>query len=114
MTTLCQLTERDGKFYCTRCNGRPLKGNYKRACKSTAPPQPIDAVEWFTARHAELDVADLTLPELLAKVALCRSSGCEHLVDDVCTRSHGSACKYRERWFELLALGDCRFAPGAD
>ena len=28
----CKLEERDGKWYCPNCNGRPLKGNYDRQC----------------------------------------------------------------------------------
>ena len=31
----CILEKRDGKYYCTECNGRPLKeGHYKRQCKA--------------------------------------------------------------------------------
>ncbi len=72
--------------------------------------KPIDTTEWFTARYNAAGVtSDPTLPELLAKLARCRSAGCPHLLADVCTRWRGATClsKHRERWFEKLMLRDC-------
>lgn len=106
----CILKQRDGKWYCTECNGRPLKGNWKRQCKangrSSAPaPTPVDAAAWMTTYYAKQDYPMLPLSAILAKLERCRSAGCETLRDDVCTMLGSNACKQRSNWFRMLAGG---------
>lgn len=105
---LCALEQRDGKWYCTNCNGRPLKGDYKRQCKANgqAPtPSHVDAAAWFTARYAKLEITSPPLADILAKLEQCRSAECDKLQYDVCTMQGVSACKQRSYWFAMLAGG---------
>lgn len=114
-----------GKWICKTCNKVSYSSIYlefppKRNCSvdqealshgSSAPPKPayVDPVQWMTSRYLGLDgEGESSLKGLLAKLDRCLSADCELLVDDVCTRWRGSACKHHERWFErLLLVGKC-------
>lgn len=109
---LCTLEQRDGKWYCINCSGRPLKGNYKRPCKTDDSQLPNvvypNSAAWFTIRHNQIPSQNniLDLPSLLIKLERCRNANCDNLVNDVC-QTRGASCKAREFWFTKLMLGDC-------
>jgi hypothetical protein len=75
------------------------------SCESLA----LDPVAWFTTRHADLAHKPTTppLPDILARLDRCLSSGCPDLIGNVCTIYEGSDCKRLAAWFGRLLRDDC-------
>lgn len=68
--TLCNLEQRDGKYYCINCNGLPLKGNYKRTCKNNQGRRKVVAIGFSQGVGIELK-------RLLRKIGIVPKTGCK-------------------------------------